>query len=146
MVDITTQSLFSSRIDFATKNIFYLEVEGNLNKWNYFRLKKGILSYSPINYIEQDERNVQISIGMPMETKDVLYMKIGFGKVEDSYFNRDYITSLDTNDKTRFNNFALSINHEYNSLDAWQYPTKGYYQKISIQYVNGKERFYSGNT
>jgi NTE family protein len=83
---------------------------------------------------------------MPMELKDVLYMKVGFGEVEDSYFNRDYITSLDTNDKTRFNNFALSINHEYNSLDAWQYPTKGYYQKISIQYVNGKERFYSGNT
>lgn len=137
---------FSSRVDFATKNVFYLEVEGNLNKWNYFRLKKGILSYSPINYIEQFEQNVQISIGMPMELKDVLYMKVGFGEVEDSYFNRDYITSLDTNDKTKFDNFSLSINHEYNSLDAWQYPTKGYYQKISIQYVNGKERFYPGNT
>lgn len=135
-----------TRIDFAAKNIFYLQVEGNLNNWNYYRLKKGIMSYSPINYIEQEERNVQISIGMPMEIKDVLYMKIGIGKIEDSYFNRDYITSLDTNDKTKFTNFALSINHEYNSLDAWQYPTKGYYQKISIQYVNGKERFYSGNT
>ena len=32
-------------------------------------------------------------------------MKIGIGKVEDSYFNRDYITSLDTNDKTKFTNF-----------------------------------------
>ncbi len=137
---------FTGRVDFVEKNPFYIEIEGNDNKWNYFRLKKGILSYSPINYIEQAERNLQISIGMPMEIKDILYMKVGFGQVEDKYFNRDYITSLDTNDRTTFSNFAFSINHEYNSLDAWQYPTKGYYQKISIQYVNGRERFYSGNT
>lgn len=137
---------FKGKIDISTKNPFYIEAEGNYNNWKYYRLKKGLMSYSPINYIEQLEKNVQVSIGMPIEIKDALYMKFGFGKVEDKYFNKEYITSLDTNDKTKFQNFAFSLNHEYNSLDAWQYPTKGYYQKISIQYVNGKERFYSGNT
>lgn len=134
------------KIDLSFKTPFYVEVEGNLNNWNYYRLKKGILSYSPINYIEQLEKNVQISFGMPIEIKDVFYAKIGFGEVEDKYFNREYITSVDTNDKTVFKNFAFSLNHEYNSLDAWQYPTKGYYQKISFQYVNGRERFYQGST
>jgi NTE family protein len=137
---------FMGRIDFAEKNPFYVEVEATQNNWNYYRLKKGIMVYSPINYIEQSEQNAQISFGMPMDTKDILFLKFGLGKVEDKYFNKEYITSLDTNDRTRFQNLALSLTHEHNSLDAWQYPTKGYYQRISIQYVNGKERFYSGNT
>ncbi len=141
-----TSLALKGKIDISSKTPLYIEAEGNYNNWNYYRLKNGFLSYSPINYIEQLEKNVQVSIGMPIEIKDILYMKFGFGKVEDKYFNKEYITTLDTNDKTKFQNFAFSINHEYNSLDAWQYPTKGYYQKISIQYVNGRERFYSGNT
>lgn len=137
---------FLGKIDFATKKPFYIEFEANQNHWNFYRLRRGFLSYSPINYLEQSESNIQLKIGMPMSLKSVLYLKVGLGDVEDKYFNRDYITTLDTNDKTKFKNFAISFVREYNSLDAWQYPTSGHYQKIGIQYVNGRERFYSGNT
>ncbi len=137
---------FLAKMDCSTQIPFYVEVESNINNWNFYRLRKGFLSYSPINYMEQSESNIQASIGMPISIKDVIYLKAGLGNVEDKYFNRDYITTTDTNDKTKFQNFAISLTREYNSLDAWQYPTKGFYQKISIQYVNGKERFYPGNT
>lgn len=135
-----------ARTDFANNIMpFYTEIELNLNNWNYFKMKSGIFEYSPNNYIVQKENNIQLHIGMPLGIRDKLVFKFGIGQVNDDYFNNDIVTSLDTNDNTKFNHLVIGISREYNSLDNDQFPTSGIFSNFNVQYIKGKEKFTSGS-
>lgn len=141
-------SLFlRARVDFASRHAFFMESELNVNNWNYYRMKAGLLSYSPINFLEQSENNIKMSFGMPLDTKGKLVFTTGIGIINDKYFQREYgIIQTDIPDKSTFEHFAIGLKEEYNNLDDDFYPTSGRYHKISLQYVNGKEKCFPGNS
>lgn len=134
-----------TRVDFSTSFPLYMELSATGNQWNYFRLHSGFFEYSRVNYLEQGDNNLQLRIGTAFDIKDRLYLSLGIGELNYNYFDNDYIISSDTSDLTRFDNYSVSIVREYNSMDDVQYPTKGNYQKLCIQYVGGIERFYPGS-
>lgn len=137
---------FRTRTDYSTKFPLYSEIEFNANKWSYYRLKTNFFDYSPLNYLVQNENNVQLSLGYPSSKKDKIFINLGYGKTEDEYFNYNNISIYDTTDNTIFRNIASGITRIYSSLDSPQFPTTGLYSKLQFQYISGIEIFEPGNT
>ncbi len=125
---------------------FVLEGVINLNRWNFYRSHSPLFEYSAINYMIQQEDNVQIKLSIPTSRKERFVFKVGYGLIDDDYFLRDYILSTDTSDNTKFNHFVLGLNREFNSMDNDLLPTKGVYSQFNMQYIYGLERFTAGNT
>ena len=136
-----------TRVDFASIYSFFMVSELNINKWNYYRMRAGLFSSSPINYLEQSESNFQLSFGMPLDTKDKLVFSVGLGRINDKYFAKDFgVVQTDIPDRSSFEHFAIGLKEEYNNLDDDMFPTSGHYHKLSLQYVNGIEKCFPGNT
>lgn len=141
-----TSFMLSSRVDFPYKIPFFSEVEFNANKWSYYRLMTNFFDFSPLNYIVQRENNIQLRFGIPLSVKSNLVANIGYGVVNDDYFNEKYSTVYDTADNTNFSHFVVGLTSTYSSLDNPQFPISGIYSKMNIQYIHGLEKFTPGNT
>lgn len=141
-----TSFMTGIRLDYPSRFPFFAEVEFNANKWSYYNLKTSFFDFSPLNYIVQNETNVQFIIGIPIGVKDKLTFNAGYGVVDDDYFNIKYTTIYDTADNTTFKHFATGLTRTFTSINDFQFPTSGTYSKMQFQYVHGKERFTPGNT
>lgn len=138
-----TSFALKSRVDFATSVPLFVSGELNLNDWNLFRQKSGVFSFSPINYIEEDEQNIRLVAGTALFAKTLLSLSAGIGKTDYRYFANDYgITQDDVPDHTRLKHLALGLKSEYNSLDDEVFPTHGSCQRISLQYVFAGETLF----
>lgn len=136
-----------ARIDFASVYSIFMESEFNMNDWRFFRMHSGTFAYSSINYLEQSEDNIRLSIGLPLDIKDKLTFTAGLGLINDKYFAKDYaILQTTIPDRSQFKHLALGLKEEYNDLDDEVYPTKGRYHKLSLQFIHGEEKCYPGNT
>lgn len=124
---------------------FMLEGVVNINRWNFYRSHSPLFEYSAVNYLIQNENNAQINVSFPISRRDKCVFKVGYGLIDDDYFLNDYIISTDTSDNTTFSHLVLGFKREYNSLDDNILPTRGVFSKITIQYVNGVEKFDAGN-
>ena len=134
------------RLDFPNKYFpFYTKLQGNINRWNYFRNRSGLFEYSANNYMIQREANLQIQAGIATSRTNKLVIKAGIGQISDKYFDKNLIMSSDTNDVTNFNNVAVGFTGEHNSLDDITYPTKGQFLKFNFQFISGNEDFIAGN-
>ncbi len=134
------------RIDHPAKHPFFTEIELAANMWSYYRLKTNFFDFSPLNYIVQNENNLQFRIGIPIGLKDELVFNAGIGNVNDKYFNIKYSSIYDTADNTKFNHIATGLTRTFSSLNDIQFPTLGMLSKMQIQYIYGKEKFRPGNT
>ncbi|MGP1515605.1 MAG: patatin-like phospholipase family protein [Bacteroidales bacterium] len=135
------------RMDFPNRSLpFYLDMQLNYNRWNYFRNRNGLFEYSAKNYLIQRETNAQVRLGVPVTNRSKLVFRMGIGETNDRYFNDDIILSTDTNDITKFRNFVFATTLTLNSLDDNIFATDGKYIEFNIQYVRGKEKFYPGNS
>lgn len=126
---------------------FPMLMEGliSLNRWNFYRNKNPFFEYSATNYMIKHEDNVQVKMHIPLSTKDKIVFKLGYGFIDDDYFIKNYILSTDTLDNTTFEHLVFGVKKEYNSLDNNNWPTNGFYSKINVQYIQGKEKFTAGN-
>jgi NTE family protein len=134
--------MFGSRVDFPVRSKLFLEAELNLNKWNYYRLKDFFFQYSPLDYLEQGESNVQLRFGLPSSQRSKLVASIGYGKSTDGYYADGVITSIDAKDYTTFHNIDFGVEFSYFNLDDIQFPTNGTFHKAKIQYIYGHENFF----
>ncbi len=135
-----------ARLDYSTSFPLYSELEYNNNKWSYYRLKTNFFDYSPLNYLVQKEKNIQLTTGMPISRRDKVAFNIGYGETNDDYFNTNFASIYDTTDNTKFKHLATGITRIFSTLDSPFYPYKGMYSKFKLQYVYGKELFKPGNT
>lgn len=141
-----TSTTAALRLDYPSKYPFYSEVEFNANKWSYYSLKTNFFDFSPLNYIVQNENNIQFRMGVPIGVKDKLVFNVGLGRVNDEYFNIKHTTIYDTADKTKFNHIAVGLTRSLSSLNDIQFPTSGLFSKMQVQYIGGQENFTPGNT
>lgn len=141
-----TSFMANARFDYPTSIPFFSELEFNTNMWSYYSLKTKFFDFSPLNYIVQRETNVQLRFGIPLWIKDKLVANIGLGVVGDDYFNTQNASITDTADYTKFTHLAAGITRTFSTLNNNQYPTSGSFSKMQMQYINGRERFFPGNT
>lgn len=134
--------MVGGRVDLPVRSGLYVEAELNLNKWNYYRLKDVFFQYSSMDYLQQGESNVQLQIGHRASSKSKIVASIGYGKSTDSYYADGIVTSTGTKDYTTFHNLDIGVEHHYYNLDDIQFPTKGMFNKVKIQYIYGDENFF----
>ncbi len=134
------------RIDYATKLPLFSELELNDNKWSYYRLKTNFFDYSPLNYMVQEEQNVQFDLGTAFSRREEVRFNIGYGVTDDEYFNINHASIYDTTDRTTFKHLATGLTRTYSTLDSPTNPLDGIYSRFQMQYVFGVENFEPGNT
>lgn len=135
-----------TRIDYSTRLPLFTELEYNDNKWSYYRLKTNFFDYSPLNYLVQKERNIQVFLGMPFSRRDKVVMNFGYGVTNDDYFNLNNVSVYDTTDYTNFKHITTGLTRVYSTLDSPHYPNQGVFSKFEMQYIFGLEYFKPGNT
>ncbi len=134
------------RMDFPNRILpYYIEAELNYNKWNYFRTRGGLFEYSATNYLVKKETNAQVYFGLPVTRRGKFVLKVGYGGVNDEYFNDDVILSTDTNDVTNFRHLVVGTFFKLSTLNDDIFATNGVYVSLGLQYINGKEKFTYGN-
>jgi NTE family protein len=138
--------MFGTRIDLPVRSKLFSEIEYNINKWNFYKLKDFFFQYSPTNYLEQEESNVQLRLGLPVSLKAKVMANVGYGKTTDGYYKNEYITLGEKKDFTIFHNLDVGITYHYYSLDDIQFPTVGNYNKVKIQYIYGNEHYFPSLT
>ncbi|MDR1005811.1 MAG: patatin-like phospholipase family protein [Bacteroidales bacterium] len=138
--------MFGGRIDLPIKSKLYLEADLNINRWNYYRLKDFFFQYSPTNYLEQEEDNVQMRIGLPLAVKSKLVANIGYGRTIDAYYDDESYRSASTKNHTFFHNMDIGITHTYYGLDDIQFPTSGTANIFNFQYIYGNEHYFPSPT
>ena len=141
-----TSFMVGVKMNYPTRIPIYTKIEFNANKWSYYNLKTNFFDFSPLNYIVQRENNIQMLTGIPLGVKDKLEFNIGYGLVKDDYFNIKFSTIYDTADRTTFSHLATGLTRTFSTLNKVQSPTSGTFSKMQVQFINGVEDFYPGNT
>ncbi|MFW5755988.1 MAG: patatin-like phospholipase family protein [Tangfeifania sp.] len=135
------------RIDFPTRLPFYLSGYSTLNRWDFFT-SSSELFFEDVRppFIVQDEYNFRLEAGIPLGLHSKFYAGAAFVNSTDEYYQTDRFKKEDEPDKTKFNAFASKVGIENNSLNYKQYATEGEFNRISVNYITGKETNEPGTT
>ena len=83
---------------------------------------------------------------MPFLANKRAEISIGYGKLQDNYFQSSVINfDKDRSDRSTYNLLGGAIGFYGSTLNARQYATKGYFEKLVAQVFSGKEKFVPGN-
>ena len=135
------------RIDFPSKLPLYLAAYSTYNRWDFFSSSDELL-FEDVRapYIIQDEYNLRVETGFPLNVHNKISSGIVFSTSRDEYYQTNIFSKEDNPDLTDFNAFAAYLNFESNSLNNLQYATEGLYKNFSAKYITGKEINYPGST
>ncbi|MCL2562152.1 MAG: patatin-like phospholipase family protein [Rikenellaceae bacterium] len=141
-----TAIALDNRIDFFARSPFYFELGGQFNFYNYFRSNYGFLQRGESNtYSKLRDHYASTAIGMPLGRHSVLNLRLNAGRNEYLYHLYSAVGS-DLMDRTRFTFTGAQLEVERKNMNYKIAPTRGIYQKLSVIWVNGEERFLPGET
>ena len=83
---------------------------------------------------------------MALGNKGKLTFDITYSELDDSYYQTDDFSKLDTADITEFDNYNLGVSYERSTLNRKQFPSAGTFLGIYAKYISGKERTIPGST
>jgi NTE family protein len=135
----------STRLDFAWKRPIYLSANFVYNHWNYFKSSNLILLEPSINFVDQSDKRLVFTLGTPAKHNGKYMLKIAGLNHRDLFSQTNIYAEGDLLDRSTFNAFKYSIEYENNTLDAKQFASAGHEMRISLQYINGIERYVPGN-
>lgn len=85
-------------------------------------------------------------VALPFLANKRAEISIGYGKLQDNYFQSNVINfDKDRSDRSTYNLLGGAIGFYGSTLNARQYATKGYFEKLVAQVFTGKEKFIPGN-
>ncbi|MDR1121957.1 MAG: patatin-like phospholipase family protein [Dysgonamonadaceae bacterium] len=133
-------ALLSGRIELPSQVPMYIKASGAYNYLNFFESKKLFLEGEPNAFIKEQEAYFKLRFGLPFLTKTKSEISIGYGRLQDSYYQSSNVNFSTTNfDKTTSSLFLASVAIKKNTLDAKQYPIRGQEHLLMAQFISGKE-------
>jgi NTE family protein len=114
-------------------------ISHNIRK--YYENKKIFIDTDLSTFINQRETFGKIGIGLPFLDNAKTDLMLGFGQLEDKYYQNRSYTGADY-DRSRYNLFNIGLYYRKNSFDSKQFPINGQQHKIYAQYVSGREKSY----
>jgi NTE family protein len=133
-----------ARLDYPSKIPFYLEGEFTYNHWDYFKSSQIFLEDISLMFIDQTDRSLDFSLGIPYGNNGKVYLKIGGFNITDKFSQNNDYTSGDTLDESIFNSLKYALAYEKNTLNYKQFPTKGEKVFAGVTFYDGIERYKSG--
>lgn len=140
---------WKSKLTFPYSLPFYLEPEFTYNNWDYLSASDIIseqFNAIPPTILRQVDRKFVLNTGVALGKKARLVISAGGFNNKDNFSNNATLVSSDTLDVFRLSGQVYSLNFTRSKLNYKQYASKGYHLDISLSYVDGKERYESGNT
>ncbi|MEJ8802027.1 patatin-like phospholipase family protein [Pontibacter sp. H249] len=134
------------RMDVPARFPFYLEPSFVYNNWSYLSTKGFLLDRDKLPFIEQSDRNYNLSLGFTNTYKGKLVLNGGYVQTIDRYSNRLEILSTDTLDRTNFNAFTTGLTFIKGHLNRKQFASAGSMLTTSANYFNGRETLRPGST
>ncbi|MBC5991376.1 patatin-like phospholipase family protein [Pontibacter cellulosilyticus] len=134
------------RVDVPARFPYYLEPSFMYNNWSYLSTKGFLLDRDKLPFIEQSDRNYNLSLGFTNTYKGKLVLHAGYIQTIDRYSNRLEILSTDTLDKTNFNAFTTGITFKKGHLNRKQFASSGSMLTATVNYYNGRETLRPGST
>ena len=137
---------FMAKIDLPTRVPTSYRLIASLSTFDYYKKDKLFSKNDKPSFNSKDERFVKLMVALPFLANKRAEISIGYGKLQDNYFQSSVINfDKDRSDKSTYNLLSGAIGFYGSTLNARQYATKGYFEKLVAQVFSGKERFIPGN-
>lgn len=143
---IYNNAQFMAKIDLPTHIPTSYRFIASISTFDYYKKDKLFSRNDKPSFNSKDERFVKFMVALPFLANKRAEFSMGYGKLEDNYFQSNIIDfDKDRSDRSSYRLFGGSIGFYGSTLNARQYATKGYLEKLIAQIFSGKERFDPGN-
>ena len=135
-----------AKIDLPTRIPTSYRLIASLSIFDYYKKDKLFSKNDKPSFNSKDERFVKLMVALPFLANKRAEISIGYGKLQDNYFQSSVINfDKDRSDRSTYNLLGGAIGFYGSTLNARQYATKGYFEKLVAQVFSGKEKFIPGN-
>ena len=135
-----------AKIDLPTRIPTSYRLIASLSTFDYYKKDKLFYKNDKPSFNSKDERFVKLMVALPFLANKRAEISIGYGKLQDNYFQSSVINfDKDRSDRSTYNLLGGAIGFYGSTLNARQYATKGYFEKLVAQVFSGKEKFIPGN-
>lgn len=135
-----------AKIDLPTRIPTSYRLIASLSTFDYYKKDKLFSKNDKPSFNSKDERFVKLMVALPFLANKRAEISIGYGKLQDNYFQSSVINfDKDRPDRSTYNLLGGAIGFYGSTLNARQYATKGYFEKLVAQVFSGKEKFIPGN-
>ena len=135
-----------AKIDLPTRVPTSYRLIASLSTFDYYKKDKLFSKNDKPSFNSKDERFVKLMVALPFLANKRAEISIGYGKLQDNYFQSNVINfDKDRSDRSTYNLLGGAIGFYGSTLNARQYTTKGYFEKLVAQVFTGKEKFIPGN-
>ena len=135
-----------AKIDLPTRIPTSYRLIASLSTFDYYKKDKLFSRNDKPSFNSKDERFVKLMVALPFLANKRAEISIGYGKLQDNYFQSSVINfDKDRSDRSTYNLLGGAIGFYGSTLNARQYATKGYFEKLVAQVFSGKEKFIPGN-
>ena len=135
-----------AKIDLSTRIPTSYRLIASLSTFDYYKKDKLFSKNDKPSFNSKDERFVKLMVALPFLANKRAEISIGYGKLQDNYFQSSVINfDKDRSDRSTYNLLGGAIGFYGSTLNARQYATKGYFEKLVAQVFSGKEKFIPGN-
>ena len=135
-----------AKIDLPTRVPTSYRLIASLSTFDYYKKDKLFSKNDKPSFNSKDERFVKLIVALPFLANKRAEISIGYGKLQDNYFQSNVINfDKDRSDRSTYNLLGGAIGFYGSTLNARQYATKGYFEKLVAQVFTGKEKFIPGN-
>ena len=135
-----------AKIDLPTRIPTSYRLLASLSTFDYYKKDKLFSKNDKPSFNSKDERFVKLMVALPFLANKRAEISIGYGKLQDNYFQSSVINfDKDRSDRSTYNLLGGAIGFYGSTLNARQYATKGYFEKLVAQVFSGKEKFIPGN-
>lgn len=135
-----------AKIDLPTRIPTSYRLIASLSTFDYYKKDKLFSKNDKPSFNSKDERFVKLMVALPFLANKRAEISIGYGKLQDNYFQSSVINfDKDRSDRSTYNLLGGVIGFYGSTLNARQYATKGYFEKLVAQVFSGKEKFIPGN-
>ena len=144
---IYNNAQFMARFDLPTRVPTSYRLIGSISTFDYYKKDKLFSRHDIPSFNSKDERFLKLMVSLPFLANKRAEFSFGIGKLEDNYFQSNVIDfEKDRSDQSMYRLLGGAIGFYGSTLNARQYATKGYYEKLIAQIFTGKEKFISGNS
>ena len=134
-----------AKIDLPTRIPTSYRLIASLSTFDYYKKDKLFSKNDKPSFNSKDERFVKLMVALPFLANKRAEISIGYGKLQDNYFQSSVINfDKDRSDRSTYNLLGGAIGFYGSTLNARQYATKGYFEKLVAQVFSGKEKFIPG--
>jgi NTE family protein len=129
-----------------TRTTSYLEPQFIMNRWDYFKSYATFFEDVKPSYIIQNEKFWSLSYHVATSNRSKFKLDFTNGFNEDTYYQTDNFTNLDTSDYTSLLYYSPGAEFTYNSLNRKQFASAGTLLLIRSRFVHAIERTVPGST